>query len=275
MIDEIQQPAADPVSGGSNLLPKVLLAVLSVYILISGYLLFSMNQQLTALRQKQQLSESDLRQQLAAVRSDAKANATALAGQTQKQLEVRAAGLRREQKEAEARIAQQEQQRITAVTGEVAGVKTDVGAVRSDVASARADLEATRAKLERTIGDLGLQSGLIARTRDELDILKHKGDRNYYDFTLAKNAKHPVPVGTISLQLKKADAKKGKYTMSVLADDKTIEKKDRSLNEPVQFYSGKDHYLFELVVFTMDKDKVTGYLSTPKVAPAPAELRAQ
>jgi hypothetical protein len=140
--------------------------------------------------------------------------------------------------------------------------------VKTDVASTKADLEATKAKLQSTIGDLGVQSGLIAHTAGDLDILKHKGDRNYYEFTLLKGAK-PQPVSTVSLQLKKADAKKGKFTMNVTSDDKTIEKKDRNVSEPIQFYSGRDHLLFELVVWTVDKNKATGYLSTPKSAPVP------
>src|SRR5262249_47702075 len=119
-------------------------------------------------------------------------------------------------------------------------------------------------------GDLGQQSGLIAKTREDLEYLKHRGDRNYYEFTLSKSKK-PSPVGTVSLELKKADAKKGKYTLNVIADDRTIEKKDKNVSEPVQFYSGRDRQLFELVVFNIDKDRVTGYLSTPKGAPAPVE----
>ena len=147
-------------------------------------------------------------------------------------------------------------------------MKSDVGGVRTDVASTKADLDATKAKLQSTIGDLGVQSGLIAHTQGDLETLKHKGDRNYYEFTLLKGAK-PQPVSTVSLQLKKADVKKGKFTMNVTADDKTIEKKDRNVAEPIQFYSGRDHLLFELVVWSVDKNKATGYLSTPKNAPLP------
>jgi hypothetical protein len=136
------------------------------------------------------------------------------------------------------------------------------------VASTRTELEATRAKLESTIGDLGVQSGLIAHTRDDLEALKHKGDRNYYEFSLNKGAK-PSPISTVSLQLKKTDAKKGKFTLNVTADDRTIEKKDRNVSEPIQFYTGRDHMLYELVVWTVDKNKVSGYLTTPKNAPVP------
>ncbi len=195
-------------------------------------------------------------------------------GMTKKELADRAAQLQAQQAQeraAEARLEEEQkaaQARLGEVTGEVAGVKTDVGGVRTDVASTRADLESTKQKLQSAIGDLGVQSGLIAHTRDDLEVLKHKGDRNYYEFTLIKGAK-PQPVATVSLQLRRTDSKHGKYTMNVTSDDRTIEKKDRNVAEPIQFYSGRDHMLFELVVWTVDKKKATGYLSTPKAAPVP------
>ena len=189
-------------------------------------------------------------------------------GLTKQELAQRVAELKAQQKAAESRLEKEQKAQISAVTGDIAGVRTDVGGVKTDVASTKADLEATRAKLASTIGDLGVQSGLIAHTAGDLEILKHKGDRNYYEFTLLRGAK-PQPVSTVSLQLKKADAKKGKFTMNVTSDDKTIEKKDRNISEPIQFYSGRDHMLFELVIWTVDKNKATGYLSTPKGAPVP------
>jgi hypothetical protein len=195
------------------------------------------------------------------------------AGMTKKELMQRTAQLQAEQRAAAARIEQEQKAQITAVTGDIAGVKTDVGGVKTDVASTKADLEATKAKLQSTVGDLGVQSGLIANTRSDLEALKHKGDRNYYEFTLLKGAK-PQPVSTVSLQLKKADSKKGKFTLNVTSDDKTIEKKDRNVAEPIQFYSGREHMLFELVIWTVDKDKATGYLSTPKGAPVPVTASA-
>ena len=190
------------------------------------------------------------------------------AGMTKKELVQRAKELQAEQKAAEQRLEEQQKASITAVTGDIAGVKTDVGGVKTDVASTKADLEATKAKLQSTVGDLGVQSGLIANTRSDLEVLKHKGDRNYYEFTLLKGAK-PQPVSTVSLQLRKSDPKKGKFTLNVTSDDKTLEKKDRNIAEPIQFYSGREHLLFELVIWTVDKNKATGYLSTPKNAPVP------
>ena len=189
-------------------------------------------------------------------------------GLTKKELAQRAAQLQQEQKATESRLEKEQKEQIGEVSGEVAGVKTDVGGVKTDVASTKADLEATKAKLQSAVGDLGVQSGLIATTRGDLEVLKHKGDRNYYEFTLLKGAK-PQPIATVSLQLKKADAKHGKFTLSVTSDDKTIEKRDRNVAEPIQFYSGREHLLFELVVWTVDKNKATGYLSTPKSAPVP------
>jgi hypothetical protein len=192
-------------------------------------------------------------------------------GMTKKDLAERASQLQAQQKAVESRLektANEQKAELSQVSGEVTGVKTDVGGVKTDVASTKADLDATKAKLESTRGDLGLQSGLIAKTQGDLEILKHKGDRSYYEFTLLKGAK-PQPVATVGLQLKKADSKRGKFTMDVTADDKTIEKKDRTVAEPIQFYSGRDHMLFELVVWSVDKNKATGYLSTPKGAPTP------
>jgi len=96
--------------------------------------------------------------------------------------------------------------------------------------------------------------------------LKHKGDRNYIEFDLQKGAK-PTLLSTVKLQLKKVDEKHSRYTLEVSADDRNIEKKDKNLDEPVQFYTGKDPVLFELVVNNIEKNRVSGYLSTPKNAP--------
>jgi chromosome segregation ATPase len=248
----------------------ILLAVALLYIAGSSYFLYSLTSRLDKLSKDLNASEGQIAELSKRVQNT-EADDETLAkqvGLTKRELAERAADLQRQQRAAEARITQQQKEQITQVTGEVAGVKTDVGGVKTDVASAKADLEATKARLQSTIGDLGVQSGLIATTRGDLETLKHKGDRNYYEFTLTKGAK-PQPVSTVSLQLKKTDQKRGKFTVNVSSDDKTIEKKDRNIAEPIQFYSGRDHMLYELVVWTVDKNKATGYLSTPKNAPSP------
>ena len=254
----------------SNTGKWILLVLAVIYVAGSLYFLFQLRGQVTALTKNNQVSKAEITELNKRLQAS-EANEEALAqqfGMTRKEIAARAAELLRQQRAAEARIAQEQKQQISQFSGEISGVKTDVGGVKSDVAVTKAELAATKARLESTIGDLGIQSGLIAHTRDDLEILKHKGDRNYYEFTLLKGAK-PQPVSTVSLQLKKADAKKGKYTMNVTADDRTIEKKDRNASEPIQFYTGREHYLYEVVVWTVDKNKVTGYLSTPKSAPVP------
>ena len=199
-------------------------------------------------------------------------------GATQKQIETRAQAIMAAQKAQNAQNAQtaaetaklaQEQQaaeqKIGAVSSDVAGVKTDVGGVKTDVATTKSDLESTKAQLQRVVGDAGVMSGLIATNHDQLEQLKHKGDRNYIEFTLQKGAA-PTLLSSIKLQLKRVDDKHSKYTLAVSADDRNIEKKDKNLDEPVQFYTGKDPVLFEIVVNNIEKNKISGYLSTPKTA---------
>ncbi len=166
--------------------------------------------------------------------------------------------------EAEAQTAKQ----VGDVATDVSSVKTDVSGAKASIADTQTDLANTKQQMQRMVGDEGKMSGLIATTHDELEILKHKGDRNYYEFTLQKGGK-PMLLSTVKLQAKKIDDKRSKYTMLVSADDKNIEKKDKSLDEPVQFYTGKDPVLFEVVVNNIGKNQISGYLSTPKNAPQP------
>jgi hypothetical protein len=257
----------------SNAGKWVLIVVAILVIAGFAYAQYATHTKLGALTDQLAASDAQVRELQARIQN-AEAQEETLArqaGMTKKELAQRTADLMAEQKAQAKRFeAEQSQQKqaISEVSGDVAGVKTDVGGVKTDVASTRADLEATKAKLQTAVGDLTGQSELIATTRSDLEVLKHKGDRNYYEFTLLRGAK-PQPVSTVSLKLTKTDPKHGKFTMNVTADDKTIEKKDRNVAEPIQFYSGRDHLLFELVVWTVDKKKATGYLSTPKNAPVP------
>lgn len=144
-------------------------------------------------------------------------------------------------------------------------VRTDVGNIRADVSSTRTELEKTIAELRRTTGDLGVMSGLIATNSSELKALREMGDRNYFEFRLPKNSK-PARVGDVMMVVKKVDPKRSRYTVELVADDKKIEKKDKTVNEPVQFYvASKARVPYEIVVNEVTKDTVIGYLSTPKV----------
>lgn len=258
----------DNPGGGTGKWILLLLAI--IYVAGSLYFLFSLRARIDDLGKaqtasNQQIAELDKRMQSAEADSETLAKQL---GMTKKELAQRSAELLREQKAAEERLSAEQKQQINQVNGDIANVRSDVGGVKTDVASTKSELAATEAKLQSTIGDLGVQSGLIAHTRDDLEVLKHKGDRNYYEFTLVKGAK-PQSISTVALQLKKVDPKRGKFTLNVTADDKTIEKKDRNISEPIQFYTGRDHLLYELVVWSVTKNQATGYLSTPKNAPVP------
>ncbi len=264
-----------PPQSGSGI-KIVLLAVAGLYVLASLYLMFDMRGKITTLEAAQATTaatQKQLGERLDSSEARMKATTETLAeklGVTEKEFEARAGELQRQQKTSVSRLMKEQKQQIGAVTEQVEGVKSEVGNVRTDVATTRTELAATREKLERTIGDQGVMSGLIARNTEDLVDLRRRGERNYYEFALLKG-KPPTPVSTISLQLKKADAKKSKFTMNVVADDRTIEKKDKTLLEPLQFYTGRDRQLYEVVIFSVEKNKVTGYLSTPKTVAARAQ----
>lgn len=151
----------------------------------------------------------------------------------------------------------------TTANTKLATVSTDVTNVRTEVASTKSELEKTISDLKRVTGDLGVTSGLVATNSKELSALKRLGERNYFEFNLGKT-KQPQRVGDITLLLKKADQKRNRYTVEVYADDKKTEKKDKSLNEPVQFYTSKARQPYEIVVNQVKKDQIVGYLATPK-----------
>lgn len=250
--------------------PRIVAIVAAVYVIASIVFFVSQQRRISELTAEQAKTD----QRLEDLASKFQASSDALAaqvGMTQKELAMRAAQLQRSQRAAESRLSAAEQEQAEKTHSDLVGVATEVGSVKSDVASTKSDLEITKAKLERAIGDLGLQSGLIARNHDELELLKHQNDRNYYEFTLKKNEKQPV--STISLQLRKSDSKRNKFTLDVFADDKRIEKKDKNLFEPLQFYTGKDHLLYELVVNDVQKNQISGYLATPKNAPQPISMQ--
>jgi predicted nucleic acid-binding Zn-ribbon protein len=170
----------------------------------------------------------------------------------------------------------QENQQSQEKLGQVA---TDLTGAKTDIAATRKDLEDTKSRLTTTVGDLGVQSGLIARNREDLEALRRLNERNIYDFNIVK-AKNPQRVGPIQVLLKNADVKRYRYTMTVVADDKPVEKKDRNINEPVQFYVRGARSPYEIVVFEVTKNRITGYLSTPKettsaAVPAASPARAQ
>src|SRR5215471_2669334 len=181
----------------------------------------------------------------------------------------RSESIRKEQVAADQKLSSQLAQAQKDNEEKLGVVTTDLGGAKKDIETTRNDLETTKGKLDRATGDMGVMSGLIARNHDDLEDLKRRGERNYYEFTVPK-AKTAQRVGPVQIALNKVDQKKSKYTMTVYADDKSIEKKDKTAGEPVQFYvKGSSRMApYEVVVFDVGKNQITGYLSTPKDASA-------
>lgn len=195
-------------------------------------------------------------------------------GLTQSELakaKSRAEDIRKEQQAADQELTSQ----LKASQEQIGAVATEVGGAKKDLEATKSDLEATKGKLERSMGDMNVMSGLIAHNRDDLDELRRRGDRNYYEFTVQKS-KNAQRVGPVQVTLLKTDPKKSLYSINVIADDKTIQKKDKSSGEPVQFYvKGSSRMApYEIVVFDVGRNQITGYLATPKDSGAPAPAAA-
>jgi chromosome segregation ATPase len=137
---------------------------------------------------------------------------------------------------------------------------TKIGVVSGEVAVVRTNLDAARQELAANITDVRSQ---IARNGSELAELRRRGERDYFEFDMRKN-KQFERIADVRVQLTKTDVKRQKFNVVIQADDNKIEKKDRGANEPVQFLVGRDRLRYELVVNYVDKDRIRGYLSTPK-----------
>jgi cell division protein FtsB len=181
------------------------------------------------------------------------------------QAKSRAESIRKEQQASDQKLTTQLGQVQKESEEKIGAVATEVGGAKKDIEATKNDLEATKGKLERSLGDMNVMSGLIAHSREDLEDLKRRGDRNYYEFTIQRS-KSAQRVGPVQMSLNKTDPKKAKYTVTVVADDKTIEKKDKTSGEPVQFYvKGSSRMApYEIVVFEVGKNQITGYLATPK-----------
>src|SRR5262245_39701065 len=257
-----------PTGGGSaprqNPLGLILGAAAVALAVVLAVLLFVANRKINALQSRvAQMAETSEAQDkevdlaLAAVRGQTKTIAERT-GVTEAELEKTATAAK-ELREAQRRG----QKNLESLGGEV-------GKVKQDLAAQKAAIDETNAKLGRAIGDLGEQSGLIARNADELASLKRAGLRDYVEFDL-KKAKAASPVGPVAIRLTNADVKRHKFNMMLVVDDLEIEKKDKTLLEPVQFYRKGSRQLQEIVVFTVAKDRIAGYLSMPKAVETAAQ----
>ena len=276
IISDIRKHAIEkPPSKRRSVGEYVVLVLVALYVIVSSYFIVDTRSRLASamsqehssmarIEHHQQIADESLRAANELWAQRLGLTVQQLQQQLQQSVQSRAADFQRQQRVLEERVQLQNEQ-LGRVTVQVADVRGELGGARKAIADTRTDLESTKLRLDRAVGDLTGQSSLIARTREDLERLRHRGDREYYEFTLYKGT-HAVQVSTVRLQLKKADAKKSKFTLAVTADHRVVEKKDRGAGEPLQFYTGRDRLLYEVVIFTVEKNKVTGYLSTPKSA---------
>jgi len=181
------------------------------------------------------------------------------------------ASARKQDKSATHAVDQKVDNLATSVKAELANKASadDVNKLNGDVSGVKTDLDATKNNLQMARSEMGT---LIARNHDEIDQLRRMGQRDYFEFTVQRKS-GATKVGSIQLQLKDTNTKKNQYTITVLADDSSFEKKNRSVNEPIFFYTGGSRAALELVVNKVTKSTATGYLSIPKTA-APATASA-
>lgn len=146
----------------------------------------------------------------------------------------------------------------------------DINKLNGDVTGVKSDLDATKNNLQMARSEMGT---LIARNHDEIDQLRRMGQRDYFEFTVTRKG-GAQKIGSIQVELKDTNTKKNQFSINVLADDNNFEKKNRSVNEPIFFYTGGTRSALELVVNKVTKTTASGYLSAPKAAAASASETA-
>lgn len=279
-------PEAKESYAAEGTVPRWILVAFVVLFVLVGYLLFAGHMSRTRLEsdlakasEKTALLTAQMDQansRLADIKGQLDVTSQKL-GLTQAELaraRTLAQTVRKQQKESDQKLATQIGEVKQESETKIGQVSSELGGAKSDIETTKKDLEATRTRLERTVGDLGVQSGLIARNREELEELKRRGERNVFEFDL-RRSKTPTRVGPVQLTLNKLDIKRFRYTMTVYADDKSIEKRDKTVNEPVQFYVKGTRIPYEIVVFEVSKDHAVGYLTTPKDSGSPPAKSSQ
>jgi hypothetical protein len=218
-------------------------------------------------KQRLQDMEQQMKQEVKGVSDSASVAIRRARAEAHKQGEDLSGKLTEQQQQVATQLSQIQDttnSKFSAVSTDVDGVKANVETVKTNVAAAQSDIEKTSNDLKRAMGDMGVMSGLIATNAKDLDTLRALGERNYFEFDISKKDA-AKKVGDLMLTLKKADPKRSRFTLDVLADDRHLEKKDKTINEPVQLYVSGNMQPDEIVINQVTKDHITGYLSTPKV----------
>jgi hypothetical protein len=282
-----------PAPAGSNLKTSILMGAVLALVAACGYLFYQLSEvrtqiadtkesllaEIEKIHETSSVSVQTSKRNIEAMEkalAASRAQAAALSGQAKidanKHADEIAAKLEQAQAEQSRKIGavaadvSQVKDVAAATSTKVGEVTNEVGTLKTDTATNKSAIEKTIADLKSARGDLGVQSGLIATNSKELTALKQLGERNYIEFKLAKVKKNvPQKVGDIQLVLEATEPKKNTFSLVIIADDKKVEKKNRTVNEPVQFLLSKSVLPYELVINDVKKDLVVGYLSVPKV----------
>lgn len=258
-------------------------------IVVLSITVYRLSSRLSALQARVQAEDASLSERLALVTAATNQSLEELAQRSRQSTQGVEERARQSDASLAARLAQQQQtqqqvagevdqlkqassdanSKLSKITADVSNVKGDVGGVRGDVADTQSQTEQNGMELKRVTGDLGVMGGVIATNAQELKTLRQMGEREYIEFDLKKGGS-PQRVGKIQLALNRADPKRNRFTLDVLADDKHVEKRDRTINEPVQLYLSGYRQPCEIVVNEVKKDEVVGYFSVPKAAAASA-----
>jgi hypothetical protein len=279
----------DTDKSGSGLLMWITAGVVLGLLVANGFLFWRTNQieaelakyrnaaaaEMASVREHDAQSSAAMRQTLEELsrqlqESSTRAEGAASRARTvaQRHAEKLIQSLAEENKARQAQIAQALAESREATDAKVTEIVADIGNVKGVVTETKSTLDNTLNDLKSVRGDMGVQSGLIATNSKELAALRALGERNYYEFNFNRNTKQPYKIGGILVTLKKTDVKRNRYTMDVISDDRRTEKKDKTINEPVQFYVAGSRLPYEIVVNEVHKDRVVGYLATPKMVQA-------
>jgi len=209
---------------------------------------------LTALEQQQA-------QQLAAIRTDLEKSSKSLG--TQGRALKKADAMVKELQDAQRQQSEDFKQQLSQKADQ-----NQVGALTQDVSATKVDLDTTKKAVATVVSDLGMARSelgtLIARNHDDIEYLRKMGERDYFEFTL--NKAEAAKIAGVGLALKRTNVKRHRYTLAMTVDDVQVEKKDRTINEPIFFYTNGSKKAYELVVNSVESNQVKGYVSTPKGA---------
>jgi predicted nucleic acid-binding Zn-ribbon protein len=293
-MSTLEPNTAKPVLQEKGLIPEgVKLALLLILLLAVAYLFYDNSRikksqqarldkiadQVQLIESAQKVGESSITSQLSNLKTELAGTQEAV-GSTKAEIkktttQIQAEGQRTKQELTKALAAKADTSRVEAqvqaakseadskfsqVNTEVGGVKSEVNVVKTDLETTRRDLEGTQRQLVDVRDTL---SAAVAKNSSELSQLRLKGERDYVEFTIQKK-NELTKVEDIRIILTKTDPKKGKFNLKIVVDDNQLEKKDRFINEPIQFLVGQNRVRYEIVINWVQKNQAGGYLSIPK-----------